>query len=319
MTGRTDTFTVEHSRPGARLDKFLCDRYPQVSRGAIQRLIESGDIRVNDRPAKPTHHPRAGETVTVHFPEPKPAEAKAEDIPLEILFEDEHLLVVNKHAGLVTHPAAGNEEHTLVNALLHHCRGQLSGIGGVARPGIVHRLDKDTSGCLVVAKHDEAHVALAHQFAMRKVEKLYLALLCGELPRDTGDIRAAIARHPSHRKRMAVSDERGREAWTSYQVRERLEGATLVVATLHTGRTHQIRVHFQHLGFPLVGDETYGNRHSARRAGVSGCTAPRQMLHAWKLAFIHPHTAKRVAVEAPPPEDFEAALSALRSSVRRAK
>ena len=231
----------------------------------------------------------------MHWPEARPAEAQPEAMPLDILYEDEALLVLNKPPGLVVHPAAGHEEHTLVNALLHHCAGQLSGIGGVARPGIVHRLDKETSGCLVVAKNDETHLALSTQFATRKVEKIYHAILCGELPRDQGEIRAAIARHPSHRKRMAVDDELGREARTGYRVLERLRGATLVEAVLHTGRTHQIRVHFQFLGFPLVGDATYGNRQNQRLAELTGYTAPRQMLHAGRLAFIHPRTAKRLS------------------------
>jgi 23S rRNA pseudouridine1911/1915/1917 synthase len=211
------------------------------------------------------------------------------------------------------HPAAGHEQHTLVNALLHHCRGQLSGIGGVARPGIVHRLDKETSGCLVVAKNDEAHLALSAQFAGRKVTKVYHAILCGELRRDHGEIRAAIARHPSHRKRMAVNNETGRTARTSYRVLERLDGATLAEAVLHTGRTHQIRVHFQFLGFPLLGDMTYGNRQNHRLAELTGYKAPRQMLHAAHLAFIHPRTARPVSFDAPRPEDFLDALAALRS------
>jgi 23S rRNA pseudouridine1911/1915/1917 synthase len=182
----------------------------------------------------------------------------------------------------------------------------------VARPGIVHRLDKETSGCLVVAKNDDTHLALSSQFASRKVDKVYQAIVCGEMQRDQGEIRAAIARHSSHRKRMAVDDEFGREARTSYRVLERLQGATLVQAILHTGRTHQIRVHFQFLGFPLVGDATYGNRQNQRLADLTNYTAPRQMLHAFRLAFIHPRSGKRLTFEAPRPEDFLDALSALR-------
>ncbi len=312
MTSRTETFTIELSLPHERLDKFLCTRFPAVSRGAIQRLMEEGHITVNGHPVKPTHPPRAGEAVRVHFPEARPAEAQPEDIPLDILFEDDHLLILNKPPGLVVHPAAGNEAHTLVNALLHHCRGRLSGIGGVARPGIVHRLDKDTSGCMVVAKDDTTHQALALQFAERKVEKIYQAILCGEVPRLTGDIRAAIARHPAHRKRMAVTDGAGREAWTSYRVVKRLNAATFVEATLHTGRTHQIRVHFQHLGFPVAGDDTYGQRQTKRLTELTGFTPARVLLHAHKLAFTHPHTGKKVGYEAPLPDDLRAALAALR-------
>ena len=203
--------------------------------------------------------------------------AQPEAIALVVLYEDEDLMVLNKPPGLVVHPSAGHEEHTLVNALLHHCAGQLSGIGGVARPGIVHRLDKNTSGCLVIAKNDATHLALAAQFAERQVEKVYQALLCGELPQRAGEIRAGIGRHPSHRKRMAVTDAKGRHAWTSYRVLERLRGSTFVEALLHTGRTHQIRVHFLHLGFPLVGDSVYGKRQNRHLAEAFGYSAPRQM------------------------------------------
>src|SRR5208282_454320 len=178
---------VEKSLPAERLDAYLRDKFPALSRGAIQRLIEQGDIRVNGRPVKASHSPRIGEEVELHWPEARPAIAQPEDLPLSILYEDEALLVLNKPAGLVVHPAAGNQEHTLVNALLHHCAGQLSGIGGVARPGIVHRLDKETSGCLVVAKNDETHLALSAQFASRKVQKLYHAIVCGEMDRDRGE------------------------------------------------------------------------------------------------------------------------------------
>src|SRR5712691_2142987 len=309
---RTEVLVIEKSLPAERLDTFLRGKYPAVSRGAIQRLIGEGHIRVNGRVVKPTHAPRAGEQVEVRWPDARPAQAQPEAMALEILFEDEALLVLNKPPGLVVHPAAGHEEHTLVNALLHHCKGRLSGIGGVARPGIVHRLDKETSGCLVVAKNDDTHLALSAQFAMRKVEKIYHAIVCGEMQRDRGEIRAAIARHSSHRKRMAVDDEFGREARTSYRVLERLRGATLAEAELHTGRTHQIRVHFQFLGFPLVGDATYGNRQNQRLTELTGYTAPRQMLHAFRLTFIHPRTAQRMNFEAPRPEDFLDALQALR-------
>jgi 23S rRNA pseudouridine1911/1915/1917 synthase len=312
MSERTEVLTIDRTHPSERLDAYLRGKFPAVSRGAIQRLIEEGHILVNGRKVKPTHTPRAGEQVQVHWPEAKPAEAQPEDIPLDILFEDEALLVLNKPAGLVVHPAAGHEEHTLVNALLHHCEGELSGIGGVARPGIVHRLDKETSGCLVVAKNDETHLALSSQFASRKVEKIYQAIVCGEMQRDKGEIRAAIARHPSHRKRMAVSDDTGREARTSYRVLERLRATTFVEAGLHTGRTHQIRVHFQHLGYPLVGDVTYGQRQNRRLEELVGFTAPRVMLHAYELAFIHPRSGKRVHFEATLPQDFEEILKALR-------
>jgi 23S rRNA pseudouridine1911/1915/1917 synthase len=295
-----------------RLDTYLRGKFPAVSRGAIQRLIEEGCIRVNGREVKPTHTPHAGEQVEIQWPDARPSEVQPMEMALEILFEDDALLVLNKPAGLVVHPAAGHEDRTLVNALLHHCAGQLSGIGGVARPGIVHRLDKETSGCMVVAKNDETHIALSAQFSGRQVQKIYQAIVCGEMEREKGEIRAAIARHPSHRKRMAVRDDTGREARTSYRLIDRLRGASLVEATLHTGRTHQIRVHFQFIGFPLAGDLTYGQRQNRRLEELVGFAAPRVMLHARQLEFMHPRTGRRLRTEAPTPRDFEDYLQALR-------
>ena len=313
MSSRTENFTVEESLPSERLDIFLRSKFPAVSRGAMQRLIEQGHIRVDGKTVKPTHSPRAGEKVEIHFPEPKPAAAQPEEIPLDILFEDKSLLVVNKPAGLVVHPAAGHEEHTLVNALLHHCQGSLSGIGGVARPGIVHRLDKETSGCLVVAKNDETHIALSEQFANRVVKKVYHAIVCGEVPRDAGEIHAAIARHPTHRKRMAVQDDSdGRAAHTSYRVLEKLKCATYVEVQIHTGRTHQVRVHFQHLGHPVVGDDTYGSTKNKRLKELANYAAPRVVLHAKELSFVHPRTQKPLKFSAPLPDDFKLALKLLR-------
>ncbi len=311
---RTSRIVVERSLPNDRLDSFLRVQFPTISRVTLQRLIGQGDIRVNGQPVKATHHPRQGERIEVVWPEPKPSNVQAEKIPLQILYEDADLLVLDKSPGLVVHPAAGHEGSTLVNALLHHCQGQLSGIGGVARPGIVHRLDKDTSGCLVVAKNDPTHVGLAKQFADRSVDKVYHALVCGELVEACGGIRAAIARHPSHRKRMAVTTGGGRDAWTSYRVLERLGCATWVEAVLHTGRTHQIRVHFYHVGAPLIGDATYGNRHNNRVEELTGYRASRQMLHARTLSFSHPGTGEWMRFEAPLPEDFLAGLKALRHS-----
>lgn len=312
LSDRTESFVIEQTLPGERLDTFLRERYPVVSRGAIQRLIEEGHIRVNGAKVKPTHTPRAGEQVEVHWPEARPSPVQPVDIPLDILFEDEDLLVVNKPAGLVVHAASGTELETMVNALLHYCRGRLSGIGGVERPGIVHRLDKDTSGCMVVAKNDQAHHALSSQFKERLVEKVYLAIAHGELARLSGDIRAAIARHPNHRKCMAVTAGPGREAWTSYRVLERLRHATLVEVSLHTGRTHQIRVHFKHLGHPLVGDTVYGKRQITRLAELTGVTPPRIMLHAFRLGFVHPRSRERQLFQAPIPTDFHQTWEALR-------
>ena len=313
MSTRNETIVlVERTLPQERLDTFLRSQFPTISRGAIQRLIEQGDIRVDGKSVKATHHPRAGEKVAIHWPDARPSTAQPQEIPLDILFEDDDLLVISKPPGMVVHPSAGHEESTLVNALLHHCAGQLSGIGGVARPGIVHRLDKETSGCLVVAKNDPTHLALSTQFAGREVEKVYHAIVCGAVTPERGDIRAPIARHPTHRKRMAVTDGSGRAAWTSFRVLERLREATLVEALLHTGRTHQVRVHFKHLGFPVVGDATYGNRQNKRLTELTGYAAPRQMLHARKLAFKHPRTGKELKCEAPWPEDFKEALQRLR-------
>jgi len=306
-----DTLTIEKSLPRERLDAFLHAQFPSVSRGAIQRLIEQGHVRVNGLTPKPSQSPRAGDAIVITWPEPKPAIAQPENIGVEPLYEDADLLVLNKPAGMVVHPAAGNAEHTLVNALLHHCAGQLSGIGGVARPGIVHRLDKETSGCLVVAKNDATHLALAAQFEKRTVQKVYLAIICGIPPAVQADIQAAIGRHPTQRKRMTVVQEKGREAWTAYQIVTRLNHSCLVEAHLHTGRTHQIRVHFLHIGHPLVGDKTYGIRPNHRLKELTGYTAPRVMLHAWKLTVQHPITQQLLACTAPIPQDFQEAQLAL--------
>lgn len=314
MSERNEIFTVEKSLPNGRLDAFLRGRFPAVSRGTLQRLIEQGHIRVNGQLVKPTHAPRAGEQVEIHWPDARPAEAQPEEIPLDILFEDKSLLVVNKPAGLVVHPAAGHEEHTLVNALLHHCAGQLSGIGGVARPGIVHRLDKETSGCLVVAKNDETHLALSKQFAARSVEKIYHAIVCGELERDAGEIRAPIARHSTHRKRMAVRDHdiTSRSAYTTWRVMEKLNAATFLEVRIHTGRTHQIRVHFQFIGHPVVGDEIYGRKENNHLTKATGYEPPRILLHSRELSFVHPRTEKRMTFDSPLPDDFREALKRLR-------
>jgi 23S rRNA pseudouridine1911/1915/1917 synthase len=311
MPDRSETFTIERSLPRERLDKFLAGIYGAVSRGTLQRLIEDGDILVNGARVKPTHSPRAGEVVAVRWPPPKSGTTEPEALPLDILHEDDSLLVLNKAPGTVVHPSAGHDAHTLVNALLHHCRGQLSGIAGVARPGIVHRLDRDTSGCMVVAKTDEAHLALSRQFAVRHVTKLYHAIVCGELVNETGAIEASIARHPSQRKRMAVLD-RGREARTGFHLLQRLDCASFVEVQLHTGRTHQIRVHFQHIGHPVLGDAVYGRRHSARVTELTGFKPARQLLHARSLGFKHPRTGREIACTAPWPGDLEDALSALK-------
>lgn len=308
---RQVTLRIEIAQPKSRLDKFLHKKFPDTSRSTFQRLIENGDVQVNGQSTKATHHPRAGEEISIHWPATEPAEAQPEDIPLDILFEDDRLLVLNKPPGLVVHPAVGHTHGTLVNALLHHCAGQLSGIGGVARPGIVHRLDKDTSGCLVVAKDDAAHVALSAQFAGRKTTKIYHAIACGQPPNPSTTVKAPIGRHPVHRKKMTVR-ENGREARTEIRVLNSLREAAHLEVTLHTGRTHQIRVHLQHWGCPLLGDPVYGGRPARIFAQNTGYEAPRQMLHAHTLGFTHPATGQPLQVEAPLPADFADALQFLR-------
>jgi 23S rRNA pseudouridine1911/1915/1917 synthase len=286
---------------GQRLDHALAASHAELSRSRIQNLIKEGHISVNGLTAKPGAKLRLGDEIVVRIPPAAPVAAQPEELLLEVLFEDEHLLVINKPAGMVVHPAAGHASGTLVNALLHHCGG-LSEIGGEQRPGIVHRLDRETSGCIVVAKNDAAHQGLSRQFATREVSKIYLALVAGRLAAPSGEIVGEIGRHPVHRKKMTVLPEgRGRASRTSWRRLGEIsakqapaEIGSVVECTLHTGRTHQIRVHFKHIGHPLLGDEVYG-----RRLGFL-----RQMLHAWKLAFTHPVTGRRVECEAPIPEDF---------------
>ena len=288
-------YLIPPEAAGLRLDHFLAVKLPHLSRSRLQTLIKEGHIRVAGNTAKPGEKLQSGKLVTVHEPEAAPLTGtEAEDLPLEVLYEDDDLLVLNKAAGMVVHPAAGNPTGTIVNALLHHCTS-LSGIGGEQRPGIVHRLDKETSGCLVVAKNDLAHQGLSKQFAGRTILKVYLALASGHFAKKSGVIEAEIARHPVHRKKMSVVESgRGRASTTDYRVLRELPGASLVECTLHTGRTHQIRVHLKHLGHPLLGDELYG-----RRAGYA-----RQMLHAWKLGFAHPRTGEWMEFQSPIPHDF---------------
>lgn len=296
--------------PDLRLDSYLIQSFPVASRGIIQRLIRQKEITVNEKETKPNYRLKKGDVIDVHWPEPKPAEAQAEKIPLDVLFEDESILVVNKPPGLVTHPGVGHEGGTLVNAALHHCEGSLSGIGGEARPGIVHRLDKDTSGVLVLAKNDQAHIHLAHQFAERKVRKIYTALVCGRMKEESGEIRLAIARHPTHRKRMAVADgQNAKPARTHYETMNCHDLVTWVGIRLLTGRTHQIRVHFESLGHPLVGDLVYGKGKNQTLKSQSGFEADRQLLHSMRLGLEHPVRHEYMEWTAPLPEDFNSALN----------
>jgi 23S rRNA pseudouridine1911/1915/1917 synthase len=293
----TADFLVEPAQAGGRLDQFLTAQVAAMSRARLQDLIRGGHVTLNGAATKPSTKLRAGDRVALVEPAAVASETRPEALALDVLFEDDDVIVLNKAAGMVVHPAAGNWEGTIVNALLHHCPA-LSGIGGTQRPGIVHRLDKETSGCLVAAKNDLAHQALARQFAGREVTKIYLALAAGVFAKTSGTIDAPIGRHPVQRKKMTVlPPERGRTARTDYRVLGPYAGGTLVECTLHTGRTHQIRVHLKHLGHPLLGDEVYG-----KRAGFS-----RQMLHAWKLGFAHPRSAARMNFLAPIPPDFLAA------------
>ena len=298
----TYKFVVPKEHARMRTDLYLVTALPEFSRSRIQQLIRAGFVRLNGAIIRPNELVRTGDQIELTNPPTEKIETRPEAIPLEILFEDDDLVVINKPAGLTVHPGAGHREHTLVNALLHHCQ-TLSGIGGKERPGIVHRLDKETSGCLVVAKNDVAHRHLSKQFAERSVDKIYLALVAGKLRKQTGVIEETIGRHPVHRQRMSVSSPRGRAARTEYRVVRSSERASLVECRLHTGRTHQIRVHLHHLGHPVLGDKIYAPRLAK--------DFPRQMLHAWKLGFRHPRNREWKNFEAALPDDFKHAIAAV--------
>ncbi len=307
MTGpRTVEMTVSPDDKGLRIDQFLAAR-PEagLTRSRARRLIDEGRVTAGGRAVKASHKVAAGEAVRLTVPAPEPLRLTGEDIPLDVVHEDADLLVINKPRGMVVHPAAGHDHGTLVNALLEHCR-DLSGINDVLRPGIVHRLDRDTTGLLVVAKNDEAHLSLAAQLRDRRLKRRYLAIVSGGLKDERGVIEAPIARHPIDRKRMAVV-EGGRPARTRFTVRERFTRATLVEAELDTGRTHQIRVHLSFIGHPVLGDPVYGPKKKA--PFVEG-----QALHAWSIAFTHPRTGEELTFTAEPPPDFLALLEWLRTA-----
>ena len=296
------------AQPGERLDVFLARQQSELSRAHIQKLTAAGDVLVNQEVRKANYKLKAGERVILRLPEAEATEIEPEDIPLDILYEDADIIVINKARGMVVHPAAGVYHGTLVNALLAHCK-DLSGINGLIRPGIVHRLDKDTSGVMVAAKNDKAHLDLAEQIRTKAAHRRYWAVVHGNIKEEEGVIHGAIGRHPVDRKKMAIVPEHGKSATTKFKVLERFGDYTLVECTLLTGRTHQIRVHMTHIGHPLVGDPKYGVRKSP--FAIQG-----QALHSISLTLTHPQTGEVMEFTAPVPEDMEKILRALRMKKR---
>ena len=303
--------TATAADAGLRLDAYLAAAFG-LSRAAAERLLSEGNVTLSFGSAAKNYRLKGGEELTLTLPDPVPAEAQPEDIPLDVLYEDEDIIVINKPVGMVVHPAAGNESGTLVNALLHHCKGSLSGVGGVTRPGIVHRIDKDTAGLLVVAKNDAAHIALSEQLKSHRVSRIYYALALGNLKQDAGTVDAPIGRHPTDRKRMAVVRKAGagKSAVTHYEVLRRFGQMTYIRCRLETGRTHQIRVHMASLGHPLLGDPVYGGNgtrfEACHRSLISG-----QMLFAGELTLTHPKTGKDMTFHAPLPAYFAQLLEIL--------
>jgi 23S rRNA pseudouridine1911/1915/1917 synthase len=312
------SFEATESEAGRRLDTVIAARFPALSRSYVGRLIRVGQITINGLTKKPGYVTRRGDIIRSEIPPPQPTPCKAEPIPLSVLYEDTDLIVVNKPSGLVVHPAPGHRSGTLVNALLYHC-GDLTGIGGELRPGIVHRLDKDTSGTLVVAKNDMAHHGLSQQFKKRQVEKRYLALVYGAMKESAGVIDLPIGRHPTHRKRMSTTSRRSRSTETRWQIKASFSGVCLLEVDLKTGRTHQVRVHCAAIGHPVVGDATYGGKKRWKELASQALQevlkgVRRQMLHAWKLTFEHPCTGQQMAFESPLPKDMALILEALRTN-----
>jgi 23S rRNA pseudouridine1911/1915/1917 synthase len=320
MNGATDkgvsiiSTTVSVDQAGWRLDRALATLVPTLSRERLKALISSGQVLNGSGQAvrDPAVKAQPGATYAVHVPAPAPAHNEAQDIALEILWEDEHLLVVEKPAGMVVHPAAGNLDGTLVNALLHHCAGRLSGIGGVARPGIVHRIDKDTSGLLVVAKTDRAHEGLAAQFARHSIDRRYAAIVAGVPSPPSGTVDAPLARSAANRQKMAiVAEGRGKRAVTHYRLVTPLRAAALVECRLETGRTHQVRVHMTSLGHPLLGDPVYGRTRSDHRDLLIRLDFRRQALHAAELGFQHPISKEYLSFKSAVPSDMQELFRAL--------
>jgi 23S rRNA pseudouridine1911/1915/1917 synthase len=314
------SFVADHSHAGERLDIFLAQQALDISRSRIKHLILQRQVTVNDQPVKPHYLLKTGDRIQFRLPEPKSEQVLPEAIPLDIVYEDSCLIVVNKSAGMVVHPGAGNYSGTLVSALLAHC-GKLSNIGGPIRPGIVHRLDKNTSGLLVVAKTDAAHLALGQQIAQRSINRIYWGLAAGEIRQAQGDIEIPLGRHVVNRKKISPLTRRGKPARTSFEVLERFPRASLLKLKLYTGRTHQIRAHLAHIGYPILGDRVYKgsarltfNIDSERRE----IFIPRQALHAKILGFYHPENAKYLEFEAPLAQDMQQVIEQLRG-LRNAK
>ena len=317
MQGDDDILTVAlaDSAAGLRLDRALAEALPNLSRERLKSLIKGG--RVVDASGTilcdPSAKAAASATIEVRLPAALPAHNVAQDMELVVAFEDEHLIVIDKPAGMVVHPAAGNLDGTMVNALLHHCAGQLSGVGGVARPGIVHRIDKDTSGLIVAAKYDRAHEGLAKQFAAHSIDRRYIAIATGRPMPVNGTIDAALGRSNTNRKKMAVvAEDRGKRAVTHYRMIEPLQHASLVECRLETGRTHQVRVHMAHIGHPLIGDPVYGRSRKPLSDILKARNFVRQALHAAHLGFIHPVTGNNIALDSELPADMRELLDQLR-------
>lgn len=300
-------FTVETEQENERLDKYLSSLLAECSRNYIQKLIKEGAVTVNEKTAKASSLLHVEDEVTITVPQPVLPEIQPQAIPLDVIYEDDDLIVINKPKNMVVHPAAGHFDNTLVNAVMYHCGDHLSGINGVMRPGIVHRIDKDTTGLLVVCKNDACHNDIAIQLKEHSIQRTYHAIVTGVLQENTGTVDQPIGRHPNDRKKMSVNQKNGKPAMTHYQVLERFSQYTYIKCNLETGRTHQIRVHMASLGHPLLGDELYGKK--SNRFKTDG-----QALHAKTLGFIHPSTKKPVLFDSPLPEYFEQILTVLRNS-----
>lgn len=302
------SFEVEECQSGERLDKYLSSIYKEQSRTFFQKLIKSGNVSVNGKQViKAGFSVDYGDLVSILIPQAQSVEIQAENIPLDILYEDQDVLIVNKPKGMVVHPSAGHYSGTLVNAIMYHCADSLSGINGEIRPGIVHRIDMDTTGALIVCKNDIAHMDIAEQIKEHSVTRKYRGIVCGVLKDDSGTVRGAIGRHPTQRKKMAVNEKNGKPAVTHYKVLERFDQYTYMEFQLETGRTHQIRVHMASIGHPLLGDEVYGNPKNLVVKGLTG-----QTLHAMVIGFIHPTTKEYMEFSAPLPEYFEQLLARFR-------